>query len=140
MREVADSMELRRFSDEDGVELLDVSDGPLPDPETPAPVRFLPQYDNVLLGHQDRSRMFHPEQGEAPLFPRIKGFFGTVLIGGYVSAAWKLVREREHATLELHPAAFVAAGELDDLQEEGLRLLAFLAPDADSRELSLVRP
>src|SRR5207247_1763506 len=72
---------LRTFRDENGRELFDVLDGPLPDPETPAAPRFLPVYDNALLAHSHRSRIVRPFD------PTRAGYmegatFGTVLVDG----------------------------------------------------------
>lgn len=83
---------LRTFRDEHGRELLDVPDGPLPDPETPAPVRFLPVYDNIMLSHSDRARIVRPFD------PKRLGYmegmnFRSVLIDGFVGATWTLKRE-----------------------------------------------
>lgn len=87
---------LRSFRDERGRELLDVEDGPRPDPDTPAPVRFLPEYDNVLLSHKDRTRFHRP--GAAPLpYPTVAPR-GTALVDGTVAAVWWLT----DATLTVH--------------------------------------
>ena len=77
------------FRDERGRELFDLPDAPRPDPGTPAPVRFLPEYDNVLLSHDDRSRFFLPEGREALARVWAVGY-GSVLADGLISAVWRL--------------------------------------------------
>ena len=78
--------------DEDGGELVDVPDGPLPDPDTPAPVRFLAEYDNVVLSHADRSRVV--AEGDHVLLPGgAGGWTGTVLVDGLLRATWAARRD-----------------------------------------------
>ena len=78
--------DLRSFRDERGRELLDVPDGPLPDPATPAPPRLLPEYDNVFLSHEDRSRIL---AGTDPLRDLPRGRLrGSVLVDGFVRGHW----------------------------------------------------
>ena len=87
LREVVERLRtsLQTFVDEKGRELFDVPDGPRPDPDTPAPVRFLPEYDNLLLSHADRSRF----QADGPGFEGVVGpVKGTVLVDGVVRAVW----------------------------------------------------
>jgi hypothetical protein len=125
---------LRTFSDENGRELFDVPDGPLPDPETPAPVRFLPVYDNIVLSHADRSRIVRP------LDPRRVGYmegaaFGSVLIDGFVRATWTLKRLPRTATLRLAFIDKQPKRERAAVEDEGARLLTFLASDASSRSV-----
>jgi Winged helix DNA-binding domain len=80
--------QLVTFSDAGGRELFDVPGAPLPDPATPAPVRFLPEYDNVLLAHADRSRML---LGLGPGQPWPSGrWIGTLLVDGFYRAYWKI--------------------------------------------------
>ena len=99
LREVVDRLRprLRSFRDENGKELLDVPDGPLPAPDTPAPPRFLPEYDNIGLSHADRSRLF-AGPGPGGSLPRAK-WKGTVLVDGFYRANWGAVVEDGVATL-----------------------------------------
>ncbi len=125
---------LRTFRDESGRELFDVSEGPLPDPATPAPVRFLPVYDNIVLSHADRSRIVRPFD------PRRVGHmqgasFGSVLIDGFVGATWTLKRSPRTATLRLAFIDKQPKRERAAVEDEAARLLTFLASDASSRSV-----
>ncbi len=80
--------ELRWFTDDRGRTLVDVPDGILPGPDVPAPVRLLPEYDNALLSHADRTRII--ADGDRPfVFTRNGHVGGTVLVDGYVRATWR---------------------------------------------------
>ena len=119
--------QLRVFRDEAGRELFDVPDGPLPDPETPVPVRFLPEYDNILLSHKDRSRVLDIRHAGATLW---KGF---ILVDGFLKATWKTERAGDAATLRILLYEPIERHERADLREEGERLLAFTDPAARRR-------
>lgn len=90
LREVFDRLRrrLRTFHDEDGREYFDVPDGPLPDEDTPAPVRFLPQFDNLLLSHADRSR-FTAGGDYSEIWLNTTGFLGNVLVDGMLVGLWR---------------------------------------------------
>ena len=90
LREVVERLRprLRTFRDERGRELFDLPDAPRPDPETPAPVRFLPEYDNVLLSHADRSPV-HLGGAASHVLPGAPGGSGTVLHDGFVFGVWQ---------------------------------------------------
>jgi len=115
---------LRSFRDEHGHELLDVLDGPLPDPDTPVPPRFLPDFDNAALAHADRTRIVDCARQRRSLSPK------TFLIDGFVLGSWRVIRGRSIVTLELTPFAQIARDDRVALAEEGMRLLAFLTADA----------
>ncbi len=137
--------ELRTFRDDLGRELFDVPDGPLPDPETPAPTRFLPQYDNLLLSHKDRSRVFGDAAGWPVPADQISQVFagGSILVDGFVRAGWKIDRkggsESGRVTLVIRPLAPLSAAEREVVADEGSRLLAFRAVDAASRDVRFER-
>ncbi|MDQ4213030.1 winged helix DNA-binding domain-containing protein [Microbacterium capsulatum] len=137
LREVVDRMrpDLLTFRDENGQELFDLPDAPRPDPDMPAPPRFLYDFDNLLLSHADRSRVItdaHGQQGYRTQRPAPQ----ILLVDGFTAADWTITREGDAATLTVRPydrpfgtrdAAAVA--------EEGQALLAFTDPDAERREV-----
>jgi hypothetical protein len=127
---------LRLFRDENGRELLDVPDAPLPDPETPAPVRFLPEYDNVVLAHADRTRIVD----EALRLRHRSGIDMRTcpfLLDGFIAGTWRIDRRRSGATLTIAPWARLAKKDAAALADEGLRLLEFAAPQ-DAQDVRFV--
>ena len=109
--------------DDDGRELLDLPDAPRPDDDAPAPVRFVPEYDNLLLSHADRSHVIADEY-RPRVFVR-----GALLVDGYVAGAWKLVRRRGRTTLALETFRSLRRAETADVDCEAHALLGFVAPD-----------
>jgi hypothetical protein len=128
LREVVDRLgpRLRRFRTEDGAELVDVPDAPLPDPDTPAPVRFLAEYDNVVLSHADRSRVV-ADADHVLLQGGTGGWTGTVLVDGLLRATWAARREGEVTALTVRPSDRLSSAEQAEVLAEGERLLGFLA-------------
>ena len=120
---------LRTFRDEAGRELFDIPDGPLPDPATPAPVRFLPEYDNLVLSHDDRSRVID-RRVDLERWMR-----GTILVDGFVRGTWRQDTKRGTATMQIGLFAEVGAEDQGDVEAEAVLVLGFLAPDAPSREI-----
>lgn len=118
---------LRVFTDEGGRELFDLPDAPRPAADVPAPVRFLPEYDNVLLSHADRTRVI-PDKRSVPLFAGDGARAGTVLVDGEFRATWKATVGNEQATITVIGAPALSRREADEVRAEGVRLLAFLAP------------
>jgi hypothetical protein len=126
LREVVDRLRpgLRVYADEDGRELFDVPDGALPDADTPAPVRFLPEFDNLLLSHADRRRV-NPFGRTVPLPPGNGAAMGTVLIDGDYAADWRHHRGAE-ASLRVTTHAPVTAAVRDGIEAEARDLLGLI--------------
>lgn len=132
LRAVADGLgdRLRRYRTDDGVELVDRADLSPADPDLPAPVRFLPEYDNAALGYADRRRIVPavehvwPDGGPG-------GAIGTVLVDGWVRATWALRREGAASRLDLHPSAALSVAERAAVEREGVALLGFLAAGSE---------
>jgi hypothetical protein len=127
---------LRIFRDDRGRELFDVPDGPIPDPETPAPPRFLPVYDNILLSHSDRSRIVRPVETRRAGYME-GATFGSVLIDGFVGGTWTVARKAKTAMLHVAFVATPSKRERVAVEEEGARLLEFIGADATSRKISI---
>ena len=139
LREVFERLRpgLRTFRDEHGRELFDVPDGALPDPETPAPPRFLPEYDNVFLSHDDRSRIVRDDVRWSQRTV-MEGRSGTVLVDGSIGATWKIIRDRGRARLQVEPVLPLGKRDTGEVAAEGERLLAFTDPQA-SREVNVAQ-
>ncbi len=115
---------LQLFRDEKGVELFDLPDAPRPDVDTPAPPRFLPEYDNLLLSHADRTRVIaHADRARA--FTK-----GSFLVDGFVAGTWQVERARGGADLLVEPFEPLRRRDQNDVTEEAERLAAFVAGDA----------
>jgi Winged helix DNA-binding domain len=125
-RELGPALErltLRRFRDEEGGELLDLPRAPLPDPETPAPVRFLPTWDAVLLVHARRTGVL-PERYRPLIFPtRMPQSVGTFLVDGSVAGTWRYADD--HVRWEAYERLDRAAAR--EVAGEAERLAAFHA-------------
>ncbi|PRX99088.1 winged helix DNA-binding domain-containing protein [Allonocardiopsis opalescens] len=139
--------ELRVFRGEDGRELFDLPGAALPDPDVPAPVRFLPEFDNLVVGHADRTRMMTDAVRARVCVGAV--VLPTVLVDGTVQACWSLdlhrgprgrVEPDGPAALTVDLFFRVSPAEREAIAEEGARLLAFAAPEAAAREVRISGP
>jgi winged helix DNA-binding protein len=120
---------LLTFLDERGKELFDLPEASRPDPDTPAPPRFLPEFDNLILSHADRTRVIAEEYRKA-----IASKNGMVpaafLVDGFAQGTWKTERTRGRTTLVIEPFEPLAKEDRDALAEEGERLIRFTGAGA----------
>jgi Winged helix DNA-binding domain len=132
LRPIAERMrdQLLCFADERGRELLDVPDGPLPDPDTPAPVRFLPPFDNAILSHADRTRIISSADRRSLSRDRL---MRTFLVDGFVAGSWQIAG----TTIHVRPFRPLRAAEERAIADEAERMLGFMTPDGSAAELRL---
>ncbi len=137
--EVVRGMGLRVFVTEDGVEVVDLPEAVLPDPEAPAPVRYLSEFDNMLLSFSARTRTrIMADEYRRRVFT-VNGIIkATVLVDGFVRGLWRVVSGRGEASLEVELFAAVTAAQRVELEEEGLRMLELFAPAAGVRGVRFV--
>nr|WP_143532420.1 winged helix DNA-binding domain-containing protein [Saccharothrix sp. ALI-22-I] len=126
LKSVVEAMDLRVFTDDRGRTLYDVPDGPLPDPDTPAPARFLPEFDNLLLGHDDRTRVISDEDYRRGI---IIGGKPTLLVDGFVHGIWKITDDG----LDVEVFRPLTRAQKADVEAEGARLLRFAGVTGDVR-------
>lgn len=130
---------LRTFRGEDGTELFDLPDAPRPPADTPAPPRFLPEYDNLLFSHADRARVVPAHAPAIPLFPGVGANRGMILTDGAWSGLWRFEKQTAHTPARLTVTPFTALSAADEaaLAAEGGALLALLAPAAADPRLEI---
>lgn len=132
--------ELVVFRGERGKAYFDLPDAPRPPAETPAPVRFLPDFDNLLLSHGDRTRVIADDhrgivyqKGNLRLLP-------TFLVDGIVAGMWRSERKRKDATLTVTPFAPLSAATQRELAAEGEGLIRFIEDDAATHQVIFAEP
>lgn len=119
LRSVVEGMQLRHYRDISGRVLYDLPDAPLASADTPAPVRFLPYFDNLIVAFHDRSRLMTADQRKEICVGSM--VYPTFLVDGIVGGTWEL----KEATLTLRPFEPLPPAAMDELAAEGERLLAF---------------
>lgn len=116
-----DRIELRRFRAEDGAELVDLPRAPLPEPATPAPVRFLPTWDATLLVHARRSQILPDEHRPKVFSTKTPQSVPTFLVDGAVAGTWRYERGR----IEIEPFGRLERAARREVEAEAERLAAF---------------
>lgn len=129
---------LRTYRDENGRELFDLTESTLADPDLPAPVRFMPVYDNLMLAHADRTRFV--EDVLRKRMVAANGFFATFMVDGYVRGRWQIEREKKRATLVVWPFRDpLSKPEMAAVEEEGRSMLDFVAEE-EERDFRFLDP
>ena len=122
---------LRVFRDERGRELFDLPDAPRPAEDVDAPVRFIPDFDSLILAHEDRRRLIADEHRAAIFLPNLR-ILPTFLVDGRVAGTWKVEAKKASATLVIEPFTPVPRAARAALTEEGDALVRFVEPEAAS--------
>jgi hypothetical protein len=122
--------QLRTFRDERRRELFDLPAAPRPLEDTPAPARFVADFDNLILSHADRTRVIADEH-RAVVVTKNGQVLPTILVDGFVAGTWKVSRVRKTTTLTVSPFAPLSSATKSELAGEGEQLARFLQPDAD---------
>jgi hypothetical protein len=138
MKAVLDGMRdaLAVFADERGRELFDLPDAPRPDPATPAPPRFLPEFDNLVLAYDDRSRVIADEHRPLVTTKNLR-VRATFLVDGAVAGTWTIAVKRKLATLHLAPFGKLPKAAAKALTAEGEALARFAEPETAGHAVAI---
>ncbi len=131
--------ELVTYRDEQGVELFDLPAIELPAADTAAPVRFLPEFDNVLLSHSNRTRIVADTYRSKVYLPGLR-VAATILVDGFVAGVWKIEKKKGVATLIIEPFKALTKVSRQALLEEGESLVRFVEGDAKHFEVHFSEP
>ncbi|XXF77945.1 winged helix DNA-binding domain-containing protein [Myxococcaceae bacterium GXIMD 01537] len=126
------------FRDEQGKELFDLPDAPRPPEDTPVPVRFIPEYDNLIVARAD-ARFVAEAHRPAIFLPGLR-VLPTFLVDGFAAGTWKVERKKATATLVLEPFAALPKVARETLAEEGESLARFIEEDATTFDLRIEKP
>ncbi len=129
---------LRALRNEDDRELFDAPGNDYPDDDEEAPIRFLPEFDNLLLAYADRRRVLADEH-KPFVFTKNLMVPATFLVDGVVAGTWKVERTKSVTKLIVEPFGKLTRNAARGLEEEGMRLQLFVEPDATDRSVSLLR-
>ena len=140
LREVMETLRLRLLAlrDERGRELFDLPDAPRPDEETAAPIRFLPEFDNLIVSRADAR--FVAEEHRSSIFLSALRVLPTILVDGFAAATWKVARKKTVATLSIAPFTALPKKVRGAVEEEGSELARFLESDARTFEVNVAKP
>jgi hypothetical protein len=128
--------ELVTFIAPDDRELFDLPDAPRPDADTPAPVRFLPLYENAYLGYDNRRRML--AEDDAKRINMFENFKPGVLVDGVIAAGWTVETKKGAATLTIEPYHKLRKTDVAELESEGERFLRFMEEKAESFDVRVL--
>ncbi|WP_035795032.1 winged helix DNA-binding domain-containing protein [Kitasatospora mediocidica] len=131
--------QLAEFRDEHGRTLYDLPDAPRPPADTPAPVRLVAPFDNLLLSHADRTRVL-PQEYQPRVMTRNGIVLGSLLLDGLVAGTWELLPEGGVPRVRLHPFVPLPRAARAEALAEAQRLLDFALPPGRSGEIELAGP
>jgi hypothetical protein len=140
LRGVVDALrpELDILQDERGRELFDLRGAPRPPEDAPAPPRFLPEYDNLIVSREGARFVADAHRPSVSLSAlRVRA---TFLVDGFVAGTWKITRARAKATLDVEPFATLPVAARRALGDEAARLVRFQEPDATEHDVRFAKP
>ena len=136
LRDVFESLRptLVTLRDANKRELFDLPDAPRPVADAPAPVRFIPEFDNLVLSHADRTRVLADEHRPRVVLKNLQ-VRATFLVDGLVAGTWRIERKKHTAALFVEPFRPLPRKIITELEAEGDRLLGFTEDDAEVRDI-----